>query len=129
MTDEILIRTGGIYCLVFAVFHLFFWKLFDWQEDLQSLSFINRAVVQILNLCLTFCFVIFGYISLAHTDELIGTPLGRALLLLLTIFLVLRAIEQVWFFGLRRWASVAFFVAFVLGAGLYGWPWLRAVIA
>lgn len=120
--SETLIRIGGAYCLALVVFHLLFWRLFDWRRDLRSLTYVNRAVMQILNLCLTFTFVIFGVVSLWHTEEMIGTGLGRTLLALIALFWLLRAVEQVVFFGLRRWLSVAFFLAFLAGSALYAWP-------
>jgi hypothetical protein len=124
MSPETLLMLGGIFNVAFAVFHLFFWRLFDWKRDLASLSFINRQVMQILNLCVTFVFLIFAYISFFHSTELLGTGLGRALLLLISLFWFLRAAEQVLFFQLKRPRSVGFFVVFLVGGLLYGYPWL-----
>ena len=33
-----LLVAGGIFNLCFAVFHLCFWRLFRWKEDLASLT-------------------------------------------------------------------------------------------
>jgi hypothetical protein len=117
---------GGIFNIGIAVFHMLFWQLFDWKRDLALLSFVNRQVTQILNLCLTFVFLIFAYMSLFHTAELIGTRLGRALLLMISVFWFLRAAEQVIFFRLRRPLSMAFCVAFLVGGLLYLYPWAVA---
>lgn len=122
MDSYILITIGGIFNLTFAIFHLFFWKLFDWRNDLKSLSSINQNVMQILNLCLTFVFLVFAYISLFHTDELLSTALGTTLLALIAIFWFLRALEQIYFFGLKTLVSTLFFVAFLLGTALYALP-------
>ena len=119
---EFLIKAGGIYCFGFVIFHLMFWRLFNWGEDLKSLSFINRATMQVLNLSLTFAFVIFGYISLFHSRELLETALGHSLLVLISLFWLLRAIEQVVFFKLKHWASAVFLMVFLAGAVLYGVP-------
>lgn len=116
---EALVVAGGAFNLAFAVFHVLFWRIFGWKEELRKLSFVNRAIVQVLNLCLTFAFVIFAYVSLAHSHDLVSTGLGRSLLALVAMFWLLRAIEQVLFFGLRRWASRAFLLAFLAGAALY----------
>ena len=124
MRAETVLVLGGVFNIAFAVFHLLFWRVFDWKRDLASLTFINRQVMQILNLCLTFVFLIFAYISFFHTAELLATSLGRALLLLISTSWLLRAVEQVIFFRLKRPLSMAFFVLFLLGALLYGYPWL-----
>lgn len=78
--------------------------------------------MQVLNLCLTFAFVIFGYVSLTHSVELVSTGLGRTMLLLIALFWFLRAVEQVIFFRLRHWASWAFLATFLGGTALYGVP-------
>ena len=125
MNSEGLITIGAFYNLAFFIFHVFFWKLFRWQEDLASLTSTNRSVIQILNLCLMFVFVIFAYISAFHSGELLGTQLGRRMLLLISIFWLLRAVEEVIFDGLSTATSIAFFIIFLLGALLYLIPLLR----
>ncbi len=69
--------------------------------------------MQVLNLCLTFVFVIFAYVSIAHAGEMTSTPLGRSLLLLISLFWYLRAAEQIWFFGLRKPLSILFLLFFL----------------
>jgi hypothetical protein len=113
---------GGIYNLAFAAFHLAFWKLFRWKEDLVTLSVINRGAMQILNLSLTFAFLMFAYVSIFHTSELLTTGIGRSLLLLIALFWLFRAIEQLIFFGLTKKVSVAFFVVFLIGVIVYLYP-------
>ena len=78
--------------------------------------------MQVINLSLTFCFVIFGYLSLFHTQELIDSSLGHNLLLLIALFWLLRAIQQIIFFKLKDWGSIAFFFIFLTGSLLYGVP-------
>jgi hypothetical protein len=124
MTPEASLVMGGLFNLAFAVFHLLFWRIFDWKRDLRSLSFNNRQIMQVLNLCLIFAFVIFAWISFFHGDELLRTALGRSMLLLIALFWLLRAIEQAFFFKLKQPASVAFLVVFLAGALLYAYPWM-----
>jgi len=119
---ELLIKAGGIYNIVLVIFHLLFWRIFNWKEDLRSLSFLNRAIMQVLNLSLTFAFIMFSYISLVHTKELMSTSLGQTLLVLMAVFWLARSVEQVVFFKLRYWGSVAFLVFFLLGTVLYAIP-------
>ena len=126
MTAITAIKLGGVFCLGFVAFHLFVWRLFEWKHDLASLSFVNRQVMQILNLCLTFTFLVFAYVSLLHAPELLAAGLGRALLGLIALFWLLRALMQVYFFGLKNSVSVTFFVTFLVGAALYAYPWLAA---
>ena len=124
---ELLVKAGGIYNFVLVIFHLLFRHIFRWDEDLRSLSFLNRAIMPVLNLSLTLAFVIFGYISLVHTKELLTTPLGQSLLILMAVFWFVRAIEQPVFFGLKHWGSVAFMLFFLAGSVLYAVPAIHSI--
>jgi hypothetical protein len=117
--SEVMILTGGFYNLGFAIFHLMFWRLFRWKRDLSSLTFINRSVMQILNLCLTFVFLLMAYISFFNTSELIQTNLGKALLVGFSLFWFLRMIEQIIFFGIRNLISIALTLVFLFGCVIY----------
>jgi len=117
--SEVMILIGGFYNLGFAIFHLLFWRLFRWKRDLSSLTFINRSVTQILNLCLTFVFLLMAYISFFNTSELIQTNLGKALLVGFSLFWFLRMIEQIIFFGIRNLISIALTLVFLFGCVIY----------
>lgn len=119
---ELLIKAGGIYNITLVIFHLLFWCIFNWKEDLRSLNFLNRAIMQVLNVSLTFAFVIFSYISLMHTKELISTSLGQSLLTLIALFWFARSIGQIIFFKLKNWRSTAFLIFFLIGTALYAIP-------
>jgi small-conductance mechanosensitive channel len=113
---------GGIFNLGFAVLHLSFWKLFHWKEDLASLTHTKRSVMQILNLCLIFVFLLFAYISFVYPAELLTNGLGKFLLIGIALFWFLRLIEQVVFFGVRNKFSVASTGLFFVGGLLYLLP-------
>ncbi|MEC7663882.1 MAG: hypothetical protein VYC77_09250 [Pseudomonadota bacterium] len=86
------------------------------------MSFINRGVMQILNLCLTCVFFIFAYISIVHTEALLESPLGNSLVLAISFFWFFRAAAQFVFFRLLHWLSWLFFFAFMTGGLLYAIP-------
>ena len=119
-----LIFIGGFYTLAFALFHLMFWKIFRWKEDLKSLTFTNRGVMQILNFCLTFVFFVVAYLSFFHSAELIETNLGRTILAAISLFWFLRMIEQVLFFGIKARLSLGFTITFLVGSLIYLVPLL-----
>ena len=117
--SEALLLIGGIYNLGFVIFHLLFWRLFRWKEDLASLTAINRSIIQILNLCLTFMFLLMAYISIFHSSEMAGTSLGKTLSVAFALFWFLRMVEQVVFFGIKNRVSLLLTVAFLLGSIIY----------
>ncbi|VAX20298.1 hypothetical protein MNBD_NITROSPINAE04-1102 [hydrothermal vent metagenome] len=124
---ETLIKLGGVYNIILVIFHLLFWRIFNWNEDLRSLSFLNRSTMQVINLSLTIVFVIFANISLAHTHELLSTSLGESLLLSISLLWFARSFMQVKFYKLRHWGSIAFLVYFLAGGLLYGIPAIYAM--
>jgi hypothetical protein len=119
---KILIIIGGFLWLAFFVFHAFFWYLFDWKNDLEKLSTTNKAVMQVLNLCLMLCFLIFAYISIFQTDELLNTSLGKTLLFGMVLFGLFRAIEQIIFFDLKHIRSKIVLIIAMFGATIYAIP-------
>lgn len=121
---EILVMAGGIYMVILIVFHILFWRIFNWPESLMSLNKTNRSTIQVLNLSITFIFVIIAYISFAHTYALLHTELGNSLLVLISILWVFRAILQLAFYGYKHKASVGLTIFFLTGALLYGTPGL-----
>lgn len=105
-----LIIIGGFLWLGYFVFHIFFWKLFKWKQELNKLHAVNKAIMQVMNLCLMLVFLIFAYISIFHADELLTTGLGKSILFGIVLFGVFRAVEQVIFFDLKPHLSKLFLV-------------------
>jgi hypothetical protein len=124
----VLIIAGGVFNLGFAVFHLTFWKVFRWKEDLASVSRMNRGIFQIINLCLTFILFFMAYVSFFHIDNLMNTGLGMAVLIAFALFWFLRMVEQIVFFGFKKRISVFFTILFLLGCLLYAVAALLLII-
>ncbi len=122
MTNETLIFIGGFYNFAFAIFHLLFWRIFNWDKDLKRMNFTNGNILQILNLSLTFVFIIFAFLSFLYTQEIISTQLGNSILRLISFFWFFRALQQIYFFGLKNKISVLFFMLFLIGSGIYIYP-------
>lgn len=122
-----MILFGGVFHLGIAIFHLFFWRIFRWKEDLDSLTHVNRAIVQILNLCLTFLFFVMAYVSFFHPAELLAPPLGRTILISIALFWMMRLMLQVVFFGVRHPLSILFIGLFLIGALLYLIPLMLSI--
>jgi hypothetical protein len=107
---------------VLIIFHALFWRVFNWPDTLKALNYVNKATMQVLNISITFVFFIFAYISFAHTRELLTTPLGKTLLVLISGLWLFRAAQQVVFYKLKHKASVGLAFYFLLGSILYGVP-------
>lgn len=119
---ETFIILGGTYMVGLIIFHALFWRLFRWPTALKSLNYVDKATMQVLNLSITFIFVIFAFISFFHTKELVTTNLGQSLIASISILWLFRAGQQVFFYKLRHKASIALTFYFLVGAALYGIP-------
>jgi hypothetical protein len=138
MNNNSLIIFGGIFHLGFAVFHLFFWQLFKWKparraeyinmlesgKESITLTYINNSITQILNLCLTFVFLVAAYISFFYSSELLSSNLGKVILISISAFWFLRTIEQLIFFGLKKRLSVKLTLLFITGFLIYLIPFI-----
>ena len=118
---KMLVQIGGVYVLAFAVFHLAFWKLFDWKNELPKLKPVNRGVMQVLNIRLTYVFVVVGGLAIFFADELLSTRLGHVILAATSLFALMRAAEQLIFWKIEK-ASVAFFFILLIGAAMFAAP-------
>ena len=126
MDASLLLWIGGLFNLAFLIFHDFFWKIFNWKEDLKKLMPINKAIMQVLNLMLIFVLLIFAYVTFFHGQEMQTTDLGKTLTIFIAMFWGIRAILQLVYFGRTQPVSYVFFVIFWIGFMLYFIPWLSS---
>jgi hypothetical protein len=100
MKTKLFLQIGGIINLFFVAFHLSFWKLFNWEQSLASLSSDDRAVMQVLNIHTAYALAMFALVSLVFSNELSATKLGRIVSLSIAGFWTLRAVNQAVFWGI-----------------------------
>jgi hypothetical protein len=127
MSDPVLLALCAAHSFALAVFHLGFWRLFRWREELPRMSPANCAILPILNLRLIYLFLGVGTLCLAFPRELVQTALGRAILLGMAGFWLGRLVEQFVFLRVNRALVHALSLVFALGALLFAWPALRAL--
>lgn len=119
MNTEYYVIIGGVHSLLFAIFHLLFWKLFDWKRDLNRVSKVNKAIFQIINIRLIFIFLFTGINCIMYPNELINSLIGRIFLFGGFLFWTGRAIEQIVFFKFESFRVNIFTFIFLIGAVLF----------
>lgn len=124
MDKDLIIYIGGLHSLGFAIFHMFFWKLFKWDTDLEPISKPNKAIIQIANLRLIYIFLFFSFICFFFTKELYSTRLGKAFLVGSSLFWLGRAIEQFIFLNVNHFLIHLLTFLFILGSILFALPLL-----
>lgn len=100
MLGSILIRFGGLVCLVFGGIHIFMGDVMEWQSQLATLNERNWAVVHMLNYATAYLLFTFAFLSFWHTQELTRTQMGRSVCVLIAVFWLLRAVGRVLLGGL-----------------------------
>ncbi len=125
--DKILLILGGIINILLGVFHLFFWKIFNWSVVLQCLPGNTRGTVIVINISLSLAVFIFGYLSIFHYRELTETKMGRVILLSISIFYLARAIAGAIFFPLSLAETIIGASYITAIAALYFVPFLRSL--
>ena len=119
---KIILYVCGLYALGFAVFHMLFWRLFNWKDDLRKLTLANRAIMQIANLRLIYFFVFVGSTCFAFPTDLVQTSLGRFFLTGISLFWFGRTIEQFIFLPVNNRMVLALTVIFIAGTILFALP-------
>jgi len=122
MDKDFIIYLGGLHSLGFAIFHMFFWKLFKWDTDLEKISKPNRAIMQIANLRLIYIFLFFSFICFFFTQDLYTTRIGKAFLLGSSLFWIGRTIEQYIFLKINHYLIHILTFLFITGAILFILP-------
>ena len=107
----------GIYNIAFGLFHIIFWRLFEWPTSIRASGAVNAAITQTLNVMLTYCFLLYGgWLIWTSAAEVVPHPL---LLSAGGGFWLLRTAVQPVLFQMRSRRSVVLTAVFVLGTGLH----------
>jgi len=122
MTKIVLLHLCGIYNLAFAIFHILFWKLFKWNEDLKRNSVGNRAIIQILNIRLIYIFLLMAFIYLFYPEQLLETKIGFVLLIGFLGFWIGRTVEQFIFLRVKSKMVHILTLIFFIGVVLHFLP-------
>ena len=112
----------GLYSTAFAIFHILFWRLFNWKKELEKLNFANRGIVQILNTRIIYFFLFVAYIYFVYPDELLTSNLGKTFLTGIFLFWLGRTIEQFVFLKVNNKYVHILTAIFLIGTILFALP-------
>ena len=102
-----LVITGGVLYLLFGVFHLTFFRVFNQgNPDFNKIVPFLSKVMVMLNVGVVVFFISLGVIILRFRNEILDSKLGRALLLMSGLFFAIR--------GTAEFAFPTYKIAFVL---------------
>jgi len=117
--NKILLIIGGIINVMMVLFHLSFWKIFNWSESLKCLNFMDRGIIQVLNVHVAFAVLVFAVVSIFYYKELISTKLGKIMLISISVYYFLRAANQLIFFDITELSSIIIFIGCIIIGAIY----------
>lgn len=106
---QALVTAAALFDLGLAVFHIAFWRLFNWPGSLAASGRLNASVTQVMNIMLIYSFGMLGIILLW-----LGAAAPSALLLVVSGFGILRIALQPVYFGLGHPASKLLTLVFIV---------------
>ncbi|MBI2416391.1 MAG: hypothetical protein HYV28_00480 [Ignavibacteriales bacterium] len=116
MDNHFWLYACGIYNFAIAIFHIAFWKIFRWPEDLKKTTPANRAIIQILNIRLIYIFLLMAVLYFFFQEELLNSRIGTILLIGFAGFWIGRTIEQ--FIFLRGKSKMVTILTVILFTGI-----------
>ena len=105
---ELHIKIAGLLLIVLAIIHSIFPKYFNWKQELNSLSIINRQLMYVHSFFIAFVVLLMGVLCLTSTNELIASSLGKRISLGLGMFWTARFIIQFLGYSAKIWKGKTF---------------------
>lgn len=113
------ITIGGFYNILLVLFHAGFWKMFNWNTELEKLDFNNKWVMQILNVHIIYYLLFTTVICFVFKKELLTTKIGKWFLIGTSGFWFIRAIEQFVYWEQGAVSTIVMALFFLLGSALF----------
>ncbi|MFM2394895.1 MAG: hypothetical protein RLZZ546_2878 [Bacteroidota bacterium] len=98
----------GILLVLLSLIHAVFPRYFKWDEELKSLSLINRQMMIIHTFFIAFIVFLMGIFCLMCSNEILETPLGRKIALGFAVFWLLRLFLQFFGYSSELWKGKIF---------------------
>src|SRR4051812_4759960 len=105
---EIHFRLIGYLFIVLALSHIVFPRYFNWKQELNKLSLVNRQIMLVHSFFIALMVFLIGLLCLTSAHELITTPLGKRISLGLGIFWGARLLIQFIGYSSKLWKGKLF---------------------
>jgi hypothetical protein len=105
---EFHLKIIGWVFVILALVHVIFPRYFNWENDLRSLSLINREVMYVHTFFVALMVLGMGLLCLTSASDLIETTLGRRISLGFGLFWVIRLFIQFFGYSSELWRGKHF---------------------
>jgi len=96
----LLLRIAGFISLFFVVFHLLFYRMFNWENTLDGLSSVNRAIFLTYHAICILMLLFMSVIPVFQTKALLASSIKYGILSLFSIFYLIRIVAEFTLFGI-----------------------------
>jgi hypothetical protein len=122
----IFLRIAGSISLLFMLFHLAFYRLFNWEHSLECLSQSDRSILITYHYISILILGFMGIVPLLQTKTLLNSPLKYSVLTMFGLFYLIRIVTEFTLFGLNKISSPIILIMCILPMILYILPLLSA---
>jgi hypothetical protein len=116
----------GILLIILALVHAIFPKYFNWKNELQSLSLINRQMMEVHTLFVALTVFLMGVLCFTSAEELVKTSLGKKISLGIALFWLIRLVIQFFGYSSELWKGKRFETTIHILFSIF-WLYLSAI--
>jgi len=129
---ELHLKIIGLLLMALALLHVIFPRYFNWRQELQPLSVINREMMYVHAFFIALTVLLMGLLCLTSAAAITRTPLGRRIAAGFALFWGVRLVIQFFGYSSRSWKGkrfetvihVVFTILWVYLSGIFTWVWL-----
>jgi hypothetical protein len=125
---KLLILLAGAINVLFFLFHLLFYSLFNWKETLACLNHGNWAIFQTFYLGSLLIVGTMAYLSLRFPADLHTTGLAKSISFTFSLYYLIRIAAQFLFFGFAGAMSYVIVLLCAVPAAVYMWAAFCSVL-
>ncbi len=114
-----ILYTGGVLNILLALFHILFWKMLNWKEELPKLSVDNQGVLQVSNIIMIALLLYFSMMSFAMVKHERLDFFGKSVVLLISGFYAMRVILGYPFFGFNMEEMFIWIFCAIISVGYF----------
>ena len=105
---EIHFKIIGVLLMLLAIIHVLFPKYFNWKQEFQSVSLINRQMMFVHTFFIALVVFLMGLLCLMSSTDLIETKLGQTITFGFGIFWSARLFTQIFVYSKDLWKGKTF---------------------
>lgn len=122
MKKTTLLYLCGFYNIVLVVFHIGFWKIFNWKKTLVQGTKANAIATQIMNIQLIYLFFFMAILFFVFPNKLLHSEIGNFMLLGYAGLWIILFIQQFIFLKMKGAFVTKLTLVFFIGAILHILP-------